>query len=92
MQISEMRSALNIESKKRTGEDLPPSMPDWAVRHAYERRNGLQLTPLPADVLKRADASRQARLQRALDAVATGSSAQTMKRLRDRYANLFETN
>jgi hypothetical protein len=92
MQISEMRSALNIESKKRTGEDLPPSMPDWAVRHAYERRNGLQLTPLPADVLKRADASRQARLQRAVDAIAANESGQTMKRLRNRYANLFDTN
>jgi hypothetical protein len=91
MQVSEMRSALNLESKKRTGKDLPETMPDWAVRHAYERRNGLPLTALPADVLKRVDANRQARLQRAVDAIAADESAR-MKRLRNRYANLFDTN
>jgi hypothetical protein len=86
MQVIEMRSALNAESRKHTGEDLPESMPDWAVRHAFERRNGLTLTVLPADVLKRADANRKARLQHALDENRTDA----MKRLRSRYANLFD--
>ncbi|MCU1240985.1 MAG: hypothetical protein JWO71_1711 [Candidatus Acidoferrum typicum] len=47
MQIQEMRSALASEHAQR-GMGEFPSMPAWAVRRIYEKRNGLSLTPFPS--------------------------------------------
>lgn len=55
LEVPEMRSAINAENRKKRREELPESMPDWAVRGIYERRNGLELTPVPAEVLRQAE-------------------------------------
>jgi hypothetical protein len=51
MQIAEMRSALaaDFESKNPRNGGFP-SIPDWAVRRIYQRKNGLSLTPLPSGI------------------------------------------
>ena len=89
MQVPEMRSVINTENRSKGRPELPSTAPDWVIRGIYERRNNLPLSPLPEDLLKRANASREARLQRAVDAIAADESAR-MKRLRDRYSNLFD--
>jgi hypothetical protein len=50
MQIREMRSALNAGNVGKGMSELPESMPPWAVRNIFERRNGLPLTPLPRGI------------------------------------------
>jgi hypothetical protein len=50
MQIAEMRTALNRQNLRTGQETLPTSMPDWAVLHVFERRNGLPLTSFPQGV------------------------------------------
>jgi hypothetical protein len=59
MQIAEMRSALVADHAKRAkyGDQFPESMPDWAVRGIFERRNGLPLTPLPRGIEVRSASS-----------------------------------
>jgi len=47
MQIQEMRSALEADHAKSGMGELP-TMPAWAIRRVFEKRNGLKLTPLPA--------------------------------------------
>jgi len=88
MQVAEMRSSIDTENKQKGRPELPSTAPAWVVRSIYERRHGLPLTALPADVLNRADEARRARLQRALDEIAAEESAE-VRRLRDRYTNLF---
>ncbi len=53
--VSEMRSAINRQNQEKKREELPESMPDWAVRSIYERRNGLELTPVPTEVIREAE-------------------------------------
>jgi hypothetical protein len=86
MQIAEMRSALNVESQKRTACALPESMPDWAVRHAYERRNGLSLTPLPRgiEVRNAGSINLTSRVQRAKEIVQEHEARKTVTDEADR--------
>lgn len=67
MQLAEMRSALDAGNAKRGFPALPDTAPDWAIRSIYERRNGLELTPLPQGIEVRSAASISAasRIQRA---------------------------
>jgi hypothetical protein len=71
MQIAEMRSALEADYVKsphaRYRSQFPESMPDWAVRNIFERRNGLPLTPLPRGVEVRSASSimQSSRVERA---------------------------
>lgn len=92
MKIAEMRSSIDAENKRKGHPELPSTAPSWVIRAIYERRNGLPLTELPADALNRSDEGRKARLQRALDEIAADKPTDTMKRLRSRYANLFDSN
>ncbi len=55
MLVAEMRSAINKQNQEKKREELPDSFPDWAVRSIYERRNGLELTPVPAEVIRAAE-------------------------------------
>jgi hypothetical protein len=50
MQIQEMRSAISAQNLGSGHVELPSSMPDWAVRRVFEKRNGLPLSALPANV------------------------------------------
>ncbi len=54
MQIAEMRSALaaDFESKNPRNGGFP-SIPDWAVRRMFEKRNGMSLSPLPFGIAVR---------------------------------------
>ena len=49
MQIHEMRSALEADHAK-SGMGEFPTMPAWAIRRIFEKRNGLTLTPLPSGI------------------------------------------
>ena len=53
MGILEMRSSLNEQNKEKNIPTLPHTTPDWVVCSIYEKRNGLTLTPLPAEVRKK---------------------------------------
>lgn len=78
MQIAEMRTALDTQNQKEGRGKFPPlpeSFPDWAVRHMYERRNGLELTPLPPEVIQRAA---NLRTERAKAAIADSGTARTI--------------
>jgi hypothetical protein len=69
--IAEIRSSLDAGNKKKGLPSLPDSFPDWAVRHIYERRNGLELTPVPAEVIREAEQrSAKRRAERAKAAIA----------------------
>lgn len=51
MTITQMRDYLAAEyrsSDRSSGQGEHPQMPDWAVRHVFERRTGRTLTPFPA--------------------------------------------
>jgi hypothetical protein len=54
MQIAEMRSALESDYSKQAkyGEQFP-SMPSWAIRRIYEKRNGMSISPLPSGITVR---------------------------------------
>jgi hypothetical protein len=47
MTITEIRNCLAAEQRS-SGNGEFPQMPDWAVRHVYERRTGRALTKFPA--------------------------------------------
>jgi hypothetical protein len=79
MQIAEMRSALNKQNQEKRREEIPDSFPDWAVRHIYERRNGLELTPVPAEVIREAEQrSAKWRAERAKAVIADCSKVRTI--------------
>ena len=50
MNIREMRTALDKQNRDKGFSSLPATMPDWVVKHTYEKRNGLPLSPIPAAV------------------------------------------
>jgi hypothetical protein len=54
MNIAEMRSALaaDFESKNPRNGGFP-SIPDWAVRRIFEKRNGMSISPLPSGITVR---------------------------------------
>jgi hypothetical protein len=79
MQIAEMRSALNKQNQEKRREEIPDSFPDWAVRHIYERRNGLELTPVPAEVIREAEQrSAKWRAERAKAVIADCTKVRTI--------------
>jgi hypothetical protein len=55
MNIAEIRSSLDAGNRTKGLPSLPDSFPDWAVRHIYERRNGLELTPVPPEIIREAE-------------------------------------
>lgn len=83
MQIREMRSALDAGNAGKGMPELPATMPDWAVRRTFERRNGLTLTPLPRGIEVRSLSSIvvTARSSRAISpALATESEREAVQR------------
>lgn len=50
MGIQEMRSSINAENGKKNCPELPPTTPDWVIRGIFEKRNGLPISELPAQV------------------------------------------
>ncbi len=79
MLVAEMRSSINEQNRKKQHEPLPESAPDWVIRGIYERRNGMELTPVPAEVVREAE-HRSARLreQRAKAVLADCSSVRAI--------------
>jgi hypothetical protein len=71
MQIAEMRTAIDVQNGEKRREPLPVSAPDWVVRSIYERRSGLELTPVPPETIReaeqRAATSRAARAKAVID-------------------------
>jgi hypothetical protein len=93
MLVAEMRSALNAGNVGKGMSELPETMPPWAVRHVFERRNGLHLTPIPHEVralssIQRAKAIVQEQEARKKAAV-TNESDRDLARLRLAVASLL---
>jgi hypothetical protein len=91
--VREMRSVLDAQNATKGLPALPTSMPDFIIRHIFERRNNLPLTPLPAEFLKKISkhktaATRKAQVEKMLAGIAAEEAADT-ERLRLRYKNLF---
>ena len=45
MEVAEMRKFLDTDNSEKRFHPIPPSCPEWAVRHMFARRNNLPLTP-----------------------------------------------
>lgn len=92
MQISEMRSALDLENIKRGKPAFPESTPAWVIQNIYEKRNGLVITPLPKDIAVRGISSlvtpssgnekRRQRAQQVLDEIQAQNEAEEQMLLR----------
>jgi hypothetical protein len=81
MKIAEMRSSLDLANLKKGLPTLPESMPDFIVRNLFERRNGLAITPLPAEFLKKTSKfktveSRKAQADRLLAEISAENDAE----------------
>jgi hypothetical protein len=84
MTITEIRNCLAAEQRS-SGNGEFPQMPDWAVRHIYERRTGRALTKFPAGmrVLNATELHsfvNQRPVQAVVEGLATASEREVMQR------------